>query len=162
MIKRRKSVDFLQFGSEYLQQSEYFYSQTFVDSSDLPVRVDTCDSAATDSYVGRCSVPENVTCLGPRQFYRKIKCSFTSTYSWRTTLVLSVLFGGFGADRFYLGHVGMGILKLGTFGGLGLWTVIDAILVYAGYVTPWDGSNFVDLDNHISWFRYVFPPSDEL
>ena len=40
-------------------------------------------------------------------------------------LVLSVLFGYMGIDRFMLGDVGMGILKLLTLGGCGILAVID-------------------------------------
>ena len=43
-------------------------------------------------------------------------------------VVLSVLFGWLGADRFYANHVGLGILKLLTFGGYGIWWIIDIIL----------------------------------
>lgn len=42
-----------------------------------------------------------------------------------TMLVLSILFGGMGVDRFMLGDTGMGILKLLTFGGCGILMVID-------------------------------------
>lgn len=42
-----------------------------------------------------------------------------------TMLVLSVLFGSWGVDRFMLGHTGMGILKLLTLGCCGVLTIID-------------------------------------
>lgn len=40
--------------------------------------------------------------------------------------VVSWSFGFFGADRFYRGEVGLGVLKLITFGGLGVWWLFDA------------------------------------
>jgi TM2 domain-containing membrane protein YozV len=39
------------------------------------------------------------------------------------------LLGGLGADRFYLGYTGLGVLKLITLGGCGVWALIDAILI---------------------------------
>jgi len=42
---------------------------------------------------------------------------------------MSVVFGQFGVDRFIMGHVGLGILKLFTAGGLGVWWLIDLILI---------------------------------
>jgi TM2 domain-containing membrane protein YozV len=49
--------------------------------------------------------------------------------NWVLTLVLSILVGSLGVDRFIMGKVGTGILKLITFGGLGIWWLIDVILI---------------------------------
>ena len=48
---------------------------------------------------------------------------------WIVAVVLAVTIGVFGADRFYLGHTALGIAKLLTLGGLGVWALVDAILI---------------------------------
>ncbi|GAA4162721.1 TM2 domain-containing protein [Gryllotalpicola daejeonensis] len=56
----------------------------------------------------------------------------TSTKSFTVTWILALLLGGLGVDRFYLGKVGTGILKLVTAGGFGVWALIDLIITLAG------------------------------
>ena len=55
----------------------------------------------------------------------------------------SITLGGFGVDRFYLGDWRNGLGKLFSFGGLGVWTLVDIMLVAIGYLSPTDGSLFI-------------------
>lgn len=48
---------------------------------------------------------------------------------WVAALIISILIGSLGIDRFFMGYVGLGILKLITFGGFGVWWLIDVILI---------------------------------
>ncbi len=48
---------------------------------------------------------------------------------WIVALLLSIFLGGLGIDRFYMGYIGTGILKLITLGGLGIWWLIDLIMI---------------------------------
>lgn len=55
-----------------------------------------------------------------------------SDKDWLVTVLISFFVGVFGIDRFYLGYTGLGILKLVTFGGCGIWALIDLILIVMG------------------------------
>ena len=46
-----------------------------------------------------------------------------------TSLIVSILAGGLGIDRFMIGDTGLGIGKLLTCGGLGIWAIIDIFLI---------------------------------
>lgn len=55
-----------------------------------------------------------------------------SSRNWNTALLLSILLGFVGADRFYVGRTGLGILKLVTLGGYFVWWVVDVVLLLQG------------------------------
>jgi TM2 domain-containing membrane protein YozV len=46
-----------------------------------------------------------------------------------TSLIVSILAGGLGIDRFIIGDTGLGVGKLLTCGGLGVWTIVDWFMI---------------------------------
>lgn len=56
-----------------------------------------------------------------------------------TTALLSFFLGSLGVDRFYLGYTGLGVLKLLTLGGCGVWSLIDFIMILTGKMTDAQG-----------------------
>lgn len=57
---------------------------------------------------------------------------------------ISFMWGVFGADRFYLGKVWTGILKLLTFGGFGIWALIDLTMVMSGSMRDKQGNEMLE------------------
>ena len=68
--------------------------------------------------------------------------------SFLVTWLLSLFLGIFGVDRFYLGQVGLGLGKLFTLGGCGIWALIDLILHLAGGSHDKYGRPLADRDRY--------------
>lgn len=59
-------------------------------------------------------------------------------------LVLSILGGQLGIDRFILGQTGLGLAKLLTCGGIGIWTIVDWFLIM-GLTRDYNFQKFVEI-----------------
>ncbi|MEE9219505.1 MAG: TM2 domain-containing protein [Acidobacteriota bacterium] len=59
--------------------------------------------------------------------------------------LLCLFLGGFGVHRFYVGKIGSGIAQLLTLGGLGIWAMVDFVMIIVGkfkdaqgqHITQW-------------------------
>jgi hypothetical protein len=76
--------------------------------------------------------------------------------SFLTAWLLSYFLGTFGADRFYLGYTGLGVVKLLTLGGCGIWALIDWILIWAGALKASDGTELKEREKHLKTVLIVF------
>ena len=56
----------------------------------------------------------------------------TSDKGFVPAILLCFFLGALGAHRFYVGKIGTGILQLLTFGGLGMWALVDFVMIATG------------------------------
>ncbi len=73
-----------------------------------------------------------VACGVPLKDGVEITTGNTQGKDWLTTLLFCIFLGWFGIHRFYTGHIVIGVIQLFTFGGWGIWTIIDFIMIVSG------------------------------
>jgi len=99
-----------------------------------PVAVPT-NKAADESFCASCGqVIKKEAEICPKCGVRQ-KSAASATgegKNWLTTLLLCLFLGGLGVHRFYTGHTGIGVVQLLTFGGCGIWALVDFIMIIAG------------------------------
>lgn len=74
---------------------------------------------------------------------------------YATAVLFSLFLGNLGVDRFYMGYVGLGILKLITFGGLGIWALVDLFLILTGNLRDSNGRELVGRENDKKSLTYI-------
>jgi len=91
---------------------------------------------------------------GPQFSYEPYRTTGRTTgRTFIATWLFALLLGFWGADRFYLGKLGTAIVKLLTFGGLGVWVLVDLILVLVGAQRDVEGRPLVGYQEHrrVAW-----------
>ena len=59
---------------------------------------------------------------------------------WIICLLLCWFLGVFGVHRFYTGHTALGVFQLLTFGGCGIWALVDFIIIVSGNFKDAEGN----------------------
>ena len=90
--------------------------------------------------IGTCACGNYMPQPRGRSMQPQVMQQMNSEKDWLITLILSIVVGGFGIDRFYTGSVLLGVLKLVTLGGLGVWWLIDLIMLVTGNYKDGDGN----------------------
>lgn len=91
----------------------------------------------------QCNVLTDIECHGSRTFLKDgFPCVKYTEHYFVTTLLYSILLGFLGMDRFCLGQTGTAVGKLLTLGGVGIWWIIDIVLLITNNLLPEDGSNW--------------------
>jgi len=75
--------------------------------------------------------------------FRQEPVSGTPVKSQTVTFLLATFLGSFGVDQFYLGNTGLGIAKLLTFGGCGIWALIDTVMTGMGIRKDAEGNSLL-------------------
>jgi len=98
------------------------------------------EKAADEMFCSSCgAVIKRAAEICPKCGVRQKEVGSEDQSRWLILLLLSIFFGSLGVDRFYVGKIGTGVLKLITCGGCGIWWLIDLIFIITGNFTDING-----------------------
>ncbi|MFZ1258473.1 MAG: NINE protein [Candidatus Saccharimonas sp.] len=101
---------------------------------------DTTPSKKTTHKPSTVATPVNPPHPTPPVHAPAVAAPSTPPKRYSTAVLLSLFLGQLGIDRFYLGYTGLGVVKLLTSGGLGIWAIIDCVRILRGGLGPADKS----------------------
>lgn len=119
--------------------------ETLFSNGDTEIQVDKLGRKYTSSPESQLQLMKDVTWYyetiygNSQQTKSQVQDNYVSEKSWITTLLLCGFVGGLGVHRFYVGKLGTGIAMLLTFGGLGIWTLVDFITIACGHFKDGEG-----------------------
>ena len=88
---------------------------------------------ADEQFCSSCGKPIKIKAeICPYCGVRQHSYSSKSEKGWLSCLLLFLFLGWLGAHRFYVGKIGTAFLYIITLGGLGIWAIIDFILIVTG------------------------------
>jgi TM2 domain-containing membrane protein YozV len=76
----------------------------------------------------------------PMFYYQQQQRNPLRDERWLACLLFCIFLGPFGVHRFYVGKIGTGIIQLLTFGGCGIWYIIDLVMIVIGNFRDSDGN----------------------
>eukprot|EP01108_Squamamoeba_japonica_P005879 TRINITY_DN4756_c0_g1_i1.p1 TRINITY_DN4756_c0_g1~~TRINITY_DN4756_c0_g1_i1.p1 ORF type:complete len:251 (-),score=12.91 TRINITY_DN4756_c0_g1_i1:108-818(-) len=100
------------------------------------------DDDDVTGFVSYCTPLDGIICYAPtvpfplRGGGLADECQLYGGYHFASAILFSVFLGFCGVDRFYTGHIAVGVVKLVTLGGIGIWWLIDTILLLVGVYRP--------------------------
>ena len=120
-------------------------NQTVAFTAPKAAKVEASEAATTEAAVATAAATmtkKEIKAVAKqiKKEVKKTKEAKADGKSQIVALILVVLVGVLGIHRFYLGYTGIGIAQLLTFGGCGIWALIDLVRIITGDLQPKDGS----------------------
>lgn len=94
-------------------------------------------------YCGQEIVDDAVVCIHCGRALDPRFCKNGENNAGLIVLLLCIFVGFLGVHRFYTGHIGTGIVQVFTFGGCGIWWLIDFLMIATGSFKDNDGRKVI-------------------